>query len=130
MIKLMKLGSFTFELKIATFESLSNSYKFEWSSKERGQKNPSREFTSWDITKSLSGVFYPGKYGSYQKLLNLINISKRGVPQMLIGGDGTNHGWWVVTQISEDQKFFRQNGTPRKIEFSMELSYFGESWKQ
>ena len=83
---LMKLGSFIFEINTATFESLSNSYKYEWSSKKRSQQNPSREFTGWDMTKSISGVFYPGKHGDYKRFMNLVKISKRGIPQRMFCG--------------------------------------------
>ena len=37
--------------------------------------------------------------------------------------------WWVIDQITEEQSYLNHNGTPRKVSFSIELSYFGNDWK-
>ena len=51
-----------------------------------------------------------------------------GKPQLLIAGDresAENLGRWIILSIKETRTLFRPDGTPEKIDFSLELENYG-----
>ena len=52
----------------------------------------------------------------------------RGDPFTLaavVGGAGVNHGRWCIRSIEDVQTHFHPDGTPQKVEFTLELVEYG-----
>ncbi len=59
----------------------------------------------------------------------LREMAAAGVPYPLIYADtaiGENLGDWIITAVKESRTLFKDDGTPQKIDFTIELeSYAG-----
>ncbi len=77
---------------------------------------------------TISGAFYPEFSGQMDHLKKLRDIAVMGKPQRLIYADtqiGQNLGLWIIHKIKESRSIFYGDGIPRRIEFSLELEFYG-----
>ena len=56
----------------------------------------------------------------------VIDARHIGEPHLLVDGSGYVWGKWVIEKIDEQQSYFFEDGRPRKIEFHLELTEYGE----
>ncbi|UDQ97818.1 phage tail protein [Lentisphaerota bacterium WC36G] len=127
MAVMMKLGSFNFEIATAVYQELNEKYKYDWSSQKRIGNNPSLQFTGYSKSISLSGVFYPAKFG--KSIDDLITLANDGKPLLMVAGTGKILDYWVINDISQTKTIFFNNGQARKVSFSLELSFYGEKYQ-
>ena len=123
---MMKLGSFVFQISTAVYQELSEKYKYNWSSQNRIGINPSLQFTGYSKSISLSGVFYPAKFG--KSIDDLIKLASDGKPLLMVSGTGKVLDYWVINDISQTKTIFINNGAAKKVNFSIELTFYGEKY--
>lgn len=125
-----RLGSFMFGIDTAAFQELQRVSSYRWQSKERIGRKPAQQNTGQGAdTISLSGVIYPHYRGGLGQISQLRDQAANGDPLPLIYASetvGQYLGRWCVTSIEETRTVFFDNGTPRKIEFSLSLVEYGE----
>ena len=76
----------------------------------------------------IRGVIYPHYTGGYNQLNEMRDEAQSGAPLHLAavsGGIGIYFGPWCIRMIRDEQEYFHPNGTPRKVEFSMDLVVYG-----
>lgn len=76
----------------------------------------------------VHGIMFPHDHrfaGSFQRFEELRSPITRSKPHRLASGYGRNFGLFVIKDVSDRQEFFNPDGSPRKLEFDLELCHFG-----
>lgn len=119
---MMILGMFVFTLKNITYQNLNQKTKWRHASNSRVGTLPAYQFLGrGENTITLSGSIMPGFKGSPKSLVKLSAMADKGKAYPLINGNGKVYGQYVIDSIEETNTIFFKDGTPRKIEFSIDL---------
>jgi len=121
---LMSLGQFNFALKTTPFQQKQRNTDQRFASNNRiGQRAAHQHLGEGSDKITLSGALYPGTTGGQSSLDKLRDMADLGDPNIMVDGNGNIHGWWLIDSISETGTVFFQDGTPRKIDFSLSLTH-------
>lgn len=124
---MMKLGSFTFSLDTAVYQSDSRDSSYTWAEQARIGRNPALQFSGTGAdTRKLPGVIYPTFRGGLKQVDEMRERAGRAKPLLLVDGLGNVHGYWCIVKITEKHTDFLPAGIPQKIEFTLEIKYFGD----
>jgi phage protein U len=119
---MMMLGSYTFSINTAAYQSLNRTTEYRWKAVPRFGQDDSRQFTGpGDDKATLEGVVYPMYRGGGGQVNKLRALATLGQPQVLVDGMGNVYGRWVIERVTEKQTEFAALGQPKKQEFSVEL---------
>ncbi|WP_417761708.1 phage tail protein [Shewanella sp.] len=119
---MMTLGYFVFSRTTAPYQKTEQSMVWRHPTNARVNARPSSQFVGvGDETFHLSGVLMPEVTGGDSSLEQLITMADQGAPYPLIDGSGKVYGHYVIERISRSRSEFFQDGSARKIEFSVEL---------
>jgi phage protein U len=126
---LFQLGEFQFDLPNGVPQTLDRGAEYRWEEQPRLLRDPAWQFIgpgSQQIT--LDGVLYPqtGFAGRVGTMDELRALAAEGKPLMLTAGNGKVFGRWAIRTIREGQGLFVMGGSPRQIEFTVELVRYGE----
>lgn len=125
-----RLGSFQFGMETAAFNDLKRTSNYRWEAKNRIGRKPAMQNTGRDAdTITLSGVIYPHWRGGLGQMATLRAMADTGQAQPLVyafENAGQYCGKWCITAIDETRTVLFDNGSPRKIEFSLTLREYGE----
>jgi phage protein U len=128
---MMTLGGFKFQLSSAVYQEFKRSTEYRWPKQDRFGRAPVRQYTGYgDDTITLSGVVYPGWNGGRQQVDALRDLAGQGEPLMMVAGDGTVMGRWVVDKVDEGQTIFGPAGAALRQEFTLNLSKFDDEAPQ
>lgn len=125
---MMVLGLFVFSIDTAAFDSLSRRLAWRHPSQSRIGARPSHQFLGVDDEViTLSGVTHTeiANFGRVS-LEVLEEMGNRGEAWLLIGGDTKIYGHYVIEGLETTQTEFFEDGTARKIEFSLSLKRVDE----
>lgn len=126
---LMSLGFFVFMRQTVPYQETSREMSWNHPTNNVVGKLPRTQFTGKSSeTISLSGTLLPEFTGGRLSLLALELMAERGKAYPLI--DGATFmvlGWFVIESISETSSHFFGDGTPRKIDFSLNLKRTDDS---
>jgi phage protein U len=118
----MCLGQFVFELASAPYQSAQQQMGWRHPSNSRVGQRPARQFLGRDEeTVTLAGVLFPEVSGGEPSLAVLRAMADEGQAYVLIDGNGTLKGVFVIESIDLTRTVFFADGTARKIEFSLTL---------
>jgi phage protein U len=132
---MMALGAFRFSVDTAAFQALQQSRQWSWVEQSRVGSQPLLQYTGKSLpTISISGTIYPEFKGGYQQVDKMIAEADKATPLTMITFDtrsGSNGrvillGQWVILSISKTHRVLKKDGTPKAIEFSMELKQYIE----
>ena len=125
---LLSLGSFIFSIDTAAYNALAQSAEYPWAKVERLGGSPQFQAMGKEHRKiNLSGVVFPTYDNVGAEQIELLRtLAGQMEPQILVGGDGRILGKWCVTNISEDDSCFFEQGTPRKQAFSLEMERYSD----
>ncbi|HUD90230.1 phage tail protein [Sphingobium sp.] len=119
---LMALGMFLFELGSLPFEELQ--HKMDWRH-ARAPRIGARDATQFvgpgDETVTLSGAVYTELSNGVVSLEDLRAMADQGEAWPLVAGSGRVYGNFVITAIDERQVHLMADGTPRRIDFGIDL---------
>ena len=124
---LLTIGKYQFSLDTAAHKDLQRTQSFRWASQARLTREPAMQYMGpGSVTINLSGSIFPSFRGGLGQIDEMIKEAKKGEPLTLADGQGVNHGRFCIKQISDTQQVFFGDGTPRKIDFQMQLEQYGE----
>lgn len=127
MTMMMRLGDYTFSLATAAYNSLAQSKAYRWAAQERHGREAALQYLGpGEETVSLPGVVYPHFMGGVKQVDAMRAEADKGEPLLLVDGLGNVRGFWVVMSITETHKVLFQDGVPRRIEFALNLRYYGK----
>ena len=119
---MMTLGWFVFMRSTVAPQSQQDEKSWRHQGNNRVGARPSYQYLGPDDELSnLSGVLYPELTGGPVSLDMLNSMGDSGQAFPLIQGDGVMRGSFVIEGISTTRSVFFQDGSARKIEFSIKL---------
>lgn len=131
-----KLGDFVFAIDGLYANKIERETTYRWVVQEPlgaptiyqylGDRSPKPRPQEDKMT--FSGILYPEYSGRIDQLKKLRGMAAEGKPMRLIYADtliGENLGMWVLTKIKETRSIFVGDGIPKKIEFTLELLFYG-----
>lgn len=120
---LMALGQFVFGMHTLAYQELQRQTSWRHASNSRVGARPARQFLGpGDETIRLSGTLSHELMGNAVSLDQLREMGDSGMAWPLVAGTGEVFGAWVIESVNETGSYFLPNGTPRRIEFDMQLA--------
>ena len=128
---MLALGEYRFSVSTAAYQELSYSTEYRWPSQPRLGRRPARQYLGpGEETVALHGVIHPHYRGGIGQIEAMRAEAKKGLPLNLNGGDGRVWGRWCILRIEETRRIFDAGGTPRRVEFRLQLARYGEDRKE
>ncbi len=122
MSKMMSLGMFVFSLPTLAYQELQRKRGWRFASNQRVGAKDAIQFVGADLeTISLSGSAPAELMQGRASLDTLIEMAKDGEAWPLVDGTGLVFGNFVITAIDERHSRFFPDGTPRLIDFGIDL---------
>lgn len=123
---IMKLGDYTFSVDTAAPGRLSRSSAYRWGAQERHGREAALQYLGPGADSvSISGVVYPHFRGGLSQVEALRAEAGQGRPLLFVDGQGGIHGRWVVEGVDETRQELFPDGTPRRMEFTLKLKFYG-----
>lgn len=119
---MLALGMFIFSLPTLAYQQLQRQTDWRHAANSRIGAQPALQFLgrgAEDIT--LPGVLLPELAGSMMSLDEIRAMANTGKAWALVEGTGRVYGLFVIESLSETRSVFFQDGTARRIEFSLTL---------
>lgn len=124
---MMALGDFRFEVGTAAYQQLSRSQSYRWEKQGRIGRLPAMQFTGADLQAvEMKGTIYPAFRGGLGQTQAMREMAGKGEPLDLVDGTGKVWGLYVILDVAEDQSVFLDDGRPRRVDFTLKLSEYGE----
>lgn len=124
---MMALGLFVFDIGTAAYQSLQRQTNWRHASQSRVGERPAYQYVGpGEDTITLSGTLLPEFTGGRLTLDLLRVMAEQGKAWPLIEGSGRLYGNWAIKSISENASHFFHDGTPQKIEFTINLERVDE----
>lgn len=118
----MALGPFFFQAHGFGFAGMQRKLDTSWAEVETvGGFNALQWTGPRSETVTISGVFFPQKFGGLITLDGVRLAAKNGVPLMLVSLGGRVFGRHAIQGVEEDRAFHDRNGTPGRIAYSIEV---------
>jgi phage protein U len=119
---LMALGMFPFDLPLLAYDELQRRTDWRHARNPRVGARDATQFTGpGDDTISLSGVAYAELCDGRASLEELRRMADAGEARSLVDGAGYIYGAFVITALDEKHKAILPDGTPLRIDFSLDL---------
>lgn len=122
------LGGYQFQLDTAAYQTLQRTTLYRWEQNARIGQHAATHWVGPGQDKiSLQGTIYPQFKGGLGQVDEMRKEAAYGTPLQLVDGQGQVHGFWVIERVREDNSHHAPGGIPRKIDFRLELVYYGET---
>jgi hypothetical protein len=117
-----RLGSVEFSLSAGSFESLRRltRWRIDRPDPIDGMGIPVHR-GRLDDSITLSGITFPGYVGSLASVERLRELGEAGEASLLVDGEGTLYGRWLVEAIEEEATLHTPTGKPRRVTYSVTL---------
>ncbi len=123
----MNLGSYQFEINTAAYQALRRNTSYRWQQQNRLTRQPSQQYIGeGDDQITLNGRIYPQFAGGLGQLDRMRAEAAKATKLSLIDGMGKVYGQFVITKITEMQSNIMYGGKPRRIDFTVALTAYGE----
>lgn len=123
---LMQLGDYRFSLARAAYDELQRTTEYRWQAQPRLGRAPAYQYVGpGPETLRLRGTVYPAFRAGPAPLDALRAEAGQGRPLLLTDGTGRVWGRWAVTRLEETRTVFFADGTPRRIDFRLDLANYG-----
>ena len=125
---MLALGMFVFMRQTLPYQSMQRSADYRWASNSRvGKRDAFQYLGEGEDSITLSGDLYPALTGGKVSMLALYTMAEQGRAWPLISGDGWIYGMFKIGNVSETGTVFFEDGSPRKISFTLSLTRVDES---
>lgn len=119
---MLALGMFVFSLSTAAYQALQRQTEWRHASNPRVGSAPARQFVGrGNDTITLPGIILPELAGSALSLDVLRLMANTGKAWPMVEGSGRIYGLWIIESLNETKTLFFRDGTPRRIEFTLNL---------
>jgi phage protein U len=119
---MLALGMFVFGLHTAAYQEMQRQTDWRHPSSNRIGVQPARQFVGCgEDAITLPGLILPELAGTALSLDALRLMANTGKAWPMVEGSGRIYGLWVIESLSETKTLFFRDGTPRRIEFTLNL---------
>lgn len=120
-------GPYPFALASASWTTLRRQLSWGWRAQPRIGASPAMQFTAFGAQRvTLDGAIFPHFRGGLRQIDLMKLLADRAEPQVLVDGHGVYYGRFVCDGIEETRSLPMGDGAPRRIDFTMSLSSYGE----
>lgn len=131
---MMALGDFAFSISTAAYDELCRDNEWRWPAVDTIGSRPARQYIGpGDETISLRGIIYPhfvAQDRGLDQMDDLRALADKGLSRLLVDGRGLLWGEFCMLRLRETQRVFFSDGTPRSVEFELELGNSGVKTEQ
>lgn len=122
------LGGYVFSSKTIVPRDVARDTDFPWVQQDRIGRSPAQQDGGGGKDSfKFNGILYPCKNKAGKEQLSEMRLEgAKKRPLVLADGDGWVYGRWVIVKVNEARSHLWQNSDPRKIQFNMDLLYYGE----
>lgn len=121
-MQLCSLGMFVFAIDTLAFHELQRRANWRHARSPRvGARDATQFVGPGDETISLSGTVYAEISDGRASIDDLRDMAAKGDAYLLITGDGTVVGSFVIEGIDERHAAIMEDGSPRAIDFGIDL---------
>ena len=122
MATLYQLGAIQFQVAPVNISEVSRETGSDFAAKDVMGAPRSREYVGEaDERLTFAGTLFPQKFGGLPGIDALQTVARAGQPQMLMRGDGSVFGWYVIEKVTDKHTYLDVAGVGRMIEFEIEL---------
>lgn len=119
---LFQLGPITFEVAPVNVDKFTQETGHDFAAKDIiGAMRPRESMGEADEKLALHGKLFPHHFGGGDQLNILQGLARGGDPQILVRGDGTNLGWFLIEKVKRQDEYLDAQGVGRVIEFDIDL---------
>ncbi|TCP99872.1 hypothetical protein C8J46_10210 [Sphingomonas sp. PP-F2F-A104-K0414] len=127
-MNMMALGMFVFSLPTLAYQEMQRKSAWRHARSGRIGAIDATQFVGRENdTISLSGTAFAELMAGRASLDDLRDMAAKGEAWSLIDGTGRVYGAFVITGINEGMKEIFADGTPRKIDFTVDLLEIADS---
>lgn len=125
-------SGFEFAIDTMAHQKLAATYEWRWPKADLLGGGVARQFTGQgDRTITLDGVIYPHVgFGRAAAIDEIRELADRGQPFAMADGAGNISGPWTVEKFEPTYSALIGTGLARKVEFKIQLGFFGEDPSQ
>ncbi len=125
---MMALGMFVFSLPTLAYQEIQRKSGWRHARSGRIGAIDATQFVGRENdTITLSGTAYAELMAGRASIDELRDMAAQGKAWSLIDGTGRVYGTFVITGIDEGMKEFFADGTPRRVDFTIELLEIADS---
>jgi phage protein U len=128
---MLALGDYRFSVDTAAYQTLQQSQSWGWVEQARVGSQPLLQLTGKALRSiTMTGTIYPEYKGGFGQVSLMRKEADKGKPLTLLSmsetvdSSGLIVGDFVIVSVSETHRMFRGDGSPRAIEFSIELKQY------
>jgi len=119
---LMALGLFVFSIDTLAFDELARRASYRHATTPRIGARDAAQFTGpGEETIAIAGTVYTEIADGEVSVDELRRMATTGDAWSLVDGRGTVYGAFVITTVDDRRKAFWPDGTPRQIDFALDL---------
>lgn len=119
---LMALGLFVFSVPTLAYDELSRKSAYRHAFTPRVGTRDAAQFTgAGEESVSISGSVFHELADGEASISELRTMGESGQTWALVDGTGKVWGSYVIVTVDEKHRAFFPNGTPRQIDFGIEL---------
>ena len=119
---LMAFGPFAFGMQTAAYDELRRQMQFKHGAAVRvGERDSYQYLGAGEEIVTLSGTVAPGVTGTLASITQLEAMGAGGQAYVLVDGAGYVYGVYFIDRIETTQRYFLDDGTPRRVDFSVTL---------
>lgn len=105
------------------FNQMEHETASDWAHKEIAGAAIYREWVGEnDEIRILRGELFPYRLGGMMDAEIFDAYRRAGTPQLLVGGDGRNLGWFVCEKFSRTHDFISAEGVGQRIQFEAQMA--------
>ena len=120
---LMTLDQFVFGLSTLAYTELQRQTQWKHRTSSRVGARDARQFTGQgDDTITLNGTLSPELTGKLASLTELRAMADAGEAYAMVDGAGNVYGAFVIESMNETQTLHFEDGTPRRVDFTVSLA--------
>lgn len=124
---LMSLGMFAFSIPTLAYDELQRRRDWRHADNARIGAAPASQFVGrGQDTVSITGTAFAELSDGRASIDQLVEMADSGDSWPLVDGAGQVYGAFVITGLDERQKHLLSDGTPRQIDFAIDLRRLDE----
>lgn len=126
---MLSLGGYKFNIAAAAYDELVKTWQWKWAGQARIGTFDALQYTGKANDKiSLNGqISTLFKSVGTKQIQALAELGNKGIPLLLVSGQGDILGYWCITDLSESNTKFLKGGLPRYQTFTLEMIYYGDN---
>ena len=116
------MGPFSFGMDTANYHALQRQMQFKHPSTSRvGARDAYQNVNPGEEVITIAGMVAPEVTGQLASITELEQMGAEGLAHVLVDGAGYVYGVYYIDSLETNQSFHFDDGTPRKVEFSLSL---------